>query len=311
VARRTNLIWLKRALEFFRPSHFDRPEIVADEGLDYLKLASRCRSQNSFNRLHIELENVCTPIELAGLARLALEAEVPRATLDWLAKLNGLKSDLLSAPHTYRRRSFSNSIFLYQDLNSHLANKGLLVAFTGLSRRLMMPIPIFLQFVDPSKWDVLVLSEKSERCYLHGLEHISTNFPDLIDYVRRTFSPAKYDKLFTIGTSAGGFAAIWAALLLDANRGVSVGGFLPEPLPDLRVEKPIIGFSNLWFVYGVDYPQDVARAFTFQKVFGGQLFPIAGVNSHNILGTLLKRGEFSEFLGQVLINRHDANERPN
>lgn len=293
--------FLQRALRSLRSDTFDRFDPEGAGGFDYLKLASRCGTQNSFNRLHIELENVCTPVELASVASLARHRRFPQQGRNWLEKLHRWKPELFDAPHPYQRRAFGRWIFLYQDPRSEPRNKGLLIAFTGNARRLLMPISVFLQFVDPVQWDVLVLTKNEDSSFLEGLEEISGDFPGLIEHVERTFSPTQYRRVITLGTSSGGFPAIWAALLVDAKRGISVGGFPPDPVPSGAARNKAAARSpDLCYVYGGDFLHDYHSALVLQNLCGGRLLAVRDVGKHNVLGVLMKRGQLAEFLDQIL-----------
>jgi hypothetical protein len=77
-----------------------RKEVVVFDidGIDYPELAARCRTQNEFNRLHIGLENVCTPLELAEIATLAASRKGFPATRSWLKNYRAWTPDLFDAP---------------------------------------------------------------------------------------------------------------------------------------------------------------------------------------------------------------------
>ena len=272
-----------------------RSTIERTNGFDYLELASCCETQNMFNRLHIELENICTPLELAGIAKLADTTELPIPTRKWLRKLGRWAPNLLNAPQRYERRQFSWPVMLYQDTQHDMRQKGLLVAFASAARRIMMPISVFLQHVDSRAWDVLVL-KRSAHSYLLGLEGVSIDLPGLTGYIETALHSSQYRRMMTLGVSAGGFAAIWAAVLMGADRGTSVGGGPPRPLP-FSVGNTSLE-TDLCYVYGS--AQDHKSALAMVDIFGGRLCPVPDVDVHGVLGQLLKRGQFGAFLDEML-----------
>lgn len=289
--------YLQQALHLGAPNEFIRSDLERHNGFDYLKLASRCTTQNTFNRLHIELENICTPRELVGIAKLAETSELPTPTFKWLRKIGRWAPNLFNAPQRYDRRLFSWPVMLYQDPEHDMREKGLLVAFSSNARRLMMPISVFLQHVDSRRWDVVVL-KKSAHSYLLGLEGVSTDLRGLTEYVETTLSSRQYRRVITLGVSAGAFAAIWAAVLMGADRGISVGGCPPRPLPCSMGDQRAPHGADLCFVYGS--AQDHQSALALLDFFGGRLRPVPEVDTHGVLGQLLKRGQFGEFLNEML-----------
>jgi hypothetical protein len=280
------------------PTEFIRYHLEHGKRVDYLKLASRCETQNLFNRLHIELENICAPLELVGIAKLP-KSDLPPPTRKWLRQLKKWEPDLFDAPQRYERRVFSWPMVLYQNPEHDVREKGLLVAFSCNARRLMMPIWLFLQFVDSSRWDVVVL-KKSGHSYLTGMEGISTDFPGLVAHVEAAIRPTQYRRVITLGTSGGGFAAIWAALLMGADRGISVCGCPPISLPPSMEDPRAPHEVDLWFVYGGAQEQDHRSALALLDLFGGRLRPVPGVDKHTLFGPLLRRDQFGEFLNEML-----------
>ena len=88
--------FLQQARHWRMKRELNRLHIELAGRFDYLRRASRCRTQNEFNRLHIELENILTPLELAGIAKLAKDLhEVPSpADCGWRESKNGNRSCL-------------------------------------------------------------------------------------------------------------------------------------------------------------------------------------------------------------------------
>lgn len=288
-----------------RPESFDLDcfDIATGGSFDYLKLASRCTTENTFNRLHIELENICTPLELAEIVELAKTRRgFPRHGLRWLKRLRRLSPEAFEAPpRPYERRVLGRQIFLYGDPRFAPGGRGLLIGFTGGARRLLLPIPIILQFVDVATWDILLVSQVVGRSYLQGFEGISEDFPGLVAHIERLFGSEGYGRVVTFGTSAGGFFAVWAARLLGAERGISAVGILPSPLPpEVMQEKAPDRRPDLRFVYAREHQRDADSARAMQELYGGRLLPIPDVDTHAIFKILLRRNEFSAFMDEML-----------
>jgi hypothetical protein len=293
--------FLQQARHWRMKRELNRLHIELAGRFDYLRRASRCRTQNEFNRLHIELENILTPLELAGIAKLAKMSTSPEPSRLWLERIQKWKPELFESPQGYERRSFSRHVTLYQNPKGEAHDKGLLVAFSGDARRLMMPTSVFLQFVDSRMWDVVVLKKGSRNSYLLGLDSVATDFHGLVEYLQTTFTPAQYRRVMTLGTSSGGFAAAWAAFLMGADRGISVGGGPPRPLPALTAgDQPAPDGVDLCYVYGMDCPQDHQAALLLLDIFGGRLRPVPDIDAHGVLSRLLKSGKLAEFLDEML-----------
>ena len=298
---------LQQVLRWRAPNAFKRSAQEHASSFDYAELASHCRTQNEFNRLHIELENVLTPLELADIAGQADIGAHPRPTHAWIEKIRKWTPQLFDTPQRYRRQKVSEHVILYQDPERPMRDKGLLLAFSGNARRLMVPVSVFLQFVDSCSWDVVVLRKDQRNSYLSGLG-ASADFPGLVEYVQAAVGTKAYQRVITLGTSAGGFFAAWAAVLMDAYRGISAGGGLPSTLPSLvQADKSLIRTrpatpreADLCFIYGRDHDRDHRSALLLLDLFGGRLLPIPDVQVHGVLGALLKRCELAAFMNEML-----------
>jgi hypothetical protein len=198
------------------PLVFDRSDIDRDGAFDYLALAALCDSRNSFNRLHIELENVCAPAEIAGLAELDRLGKLPPEGRTWLNKMRKLSPAMFYEPRPFLRHPVGKNFFLYRHPQSHPANRGLLVAITGNAQRLLLPVSLFLQAVDSARWDVLVVIKKKGTSYLDGMDGIAPDFPGVVRHIEAAFTPSAYRRTVTFGVSNGGFPSAWAALLMKA-----------------------------------------------------------------------------------------------
>jgi hypothetical protein len=281
-----------------------RKEVVVfdiDGDFDYLELAARCRTQNEFNRLHIGLENVCTPGELAEIAKLAKARKGLAATRSWLKNYQMWTPELFDAPQRFERRAISRHMILYQSPERDACDKDLLVAFADNARRLLMPVCVFLQFLDSPSWDVVVLKKCSRDSYLLGLEDTSVDFSGLIEFIQTTLSPMQYRRVITLGTSGGGFAAILAAHLMGAQRGISIGGSPPK-----LAQSPTIGKqrashrTDFCFVFASESAVDHQSALALLGLFGGRLCPVPGTHRHNPIGPMMKNGQFGEFIDEIL-----------
>jgi hypothetical protein len=295
---------LRRKLRKFHKKLWPkRHEIILPEtgkGFDYLELSSSCRTQNEFNRLHIGLENICTPLEIAGFAKLAKSRASLEATRSWLQKHEKRTPELFQTPQQYGRHVISQYMIVYESRENEKHKKDLLIAFTGNARRLMMPISVFLQFLDSRSWDVVVLKKCPRNSYLLGLEAIADDFLGLTKSLERKLSPRQYRRTLTLGVSGGGFAAALAAIMIGAARGICVSGGVPRSgVTDWNPDVKDHGV-DLRFVFAEQNPKDKDLAIAAAEFLGGRPHPIAGVRSHSVLAQLLEEKQLAKFLHEML-----------
>jgi hypothetical protein len=281
---------------------------TSSQASDYLPLALQCRTKNQFNLLHIAFENILAPIEFTHFTDLVVSQELPQGTHDWLRKIYGLSPGLFDAPQGFRRQALAENVLLYREPDRDVSGKSLLIGFAGNARRLMMPISIFLQCLDSRVWDVVLLRKGADQAtYFAGVEGVAGSLPALVQYVESAVPAKTYGRIVTYGTSGGGLAAILAAKLMDAARGVSVSGAPPQAPLDPWLEwqlalrrayaarRPVLDY-----VYGADCEIDRNSALSLQHMFGGRLHPVAGIVDHYALKPMLKSGQFPAFLNELL-----------
>ena len=150
---------------------------------NYEALAGRCGTQNEFNRLIIDLENLLAPAEIARIAHLHLASPVRERTTVWMKRLQAWQPDAFVAPQSYQRRPISPRAMLYRGSKTGLGEKSLMVAFCGNARRLMVPTFAFLQALDSTLWDVLVISKRAADSYSEGDGDVARDFPGLVHYI--------------------------------------------------------------------------------------------------------------------------------
>ena len=261
--------------------------------------------QNQFNKLHIHFENILAPAELAQFLRMSRERQFSEHTRGWLQKLETLSPGLFDAPRVFARTHLSEEILLYSDASWPNHDKTLLVCFSGNARRLMLPISLLLQCLEPQALDLLLLRKGADkRPYLAGLQGVCNSFIELLEHIDAMASACLYRRVITLGTSSGGFPAVMAAMAMGAARGVSVCGASPAAVSHDHLRLPFSAGNNrgteITLVYGAEFAPDRNAARAIKAVYGGRLYPIAAVGEHNVLNALRARGELAGFLETVL-----------
>ena len=112
--------------------------------------------------------------------------------------------------------------FMYFRSDNRPSN--LLICFTDKHSTLFQSIPEFLQTLGDKDFDVIVLHDRRRYRHSIGLKGLTGSLRETLDLVQSKIADRGYDRLFTYGTSMGGFTAIRAGLLVGADRAVSVGG---------------------------------------------------------------------------------------
>jgi hypothetical protein len=265
---------------------------------DFAERAKCCRTENEWNRLHIDLENVLAPQELAQLARhVAMTAAYPR-TSAWLNRLHRLLPEVIDAPRNFEGETLHPNLRFYRGA-TRSEGRHVLLAFTGNTGRMMLPVTVFLQLFDPHHWDVLVIRKQpGQSYYAEGspLNDIGKTAAGLV-------SASSYESVACIGTSNGGFAAIAAALTIGAVTGVSVGGKIPSgKAGDDLVARllPLCGHTTLKYVHGAQCEADARTAHAMALRIPGEVVPVPGVDRHNVLAGILQgNGNIGDLLKRV------------
>jgi hypothetical protein len=104
--------------------------------------------------------------------------------------------------------------------------------FTGNLRGVMMPTPVFLQFMRERPIDVLKLEVPRGVGYVNGVRGFGHDFPSTVDRLAGWAREDGFTHVAMIGTSGGALAALLAATGIDANAAVvaGAGDFTAEDL---------------------------------------------------------------------------------
>jgi hypothetical protein len=267
--------------------------------IDYAAAANRCRTENQFNRLHIDLERILTPMEMRGLYDLAATTDLPRLSRRWLKKTSFKCPELPTAPQAFLRQPLFGAIDLFDDPDVSSRDKTLLFAFTGDAKRMMMPLPIFLQALDARRFSVVLFTKDERRSYLKGFAGVAGDLAGLVRAAADAAGHDSFSELATIGCSSGGYAAVVAALELRAARGVSIGG-IPPTDGNGQANTHAAADVDLRLVFGAEHNEDRENAVIMRATFGGRLVPIAGTGEHNIFRPILRAAAVKPFLNELL-----------
>ena len=186
-----------------------------------------CRTPADFYRLQILTECDATPNDIASLSRY--RTMLPPEVSAWSENIRAMMFMQAKTVQPFRRELISRNVALYTTRNGQDAPRDLLLAFCGLADRLQVPVPVVLQHLDGSRFDVLLLRDPSKRIYLQGVPEYAPDLGLVAERIRRDIDLAGYRSVRSIGTSGGGWASFTVGAMLGAERAVSMSGKPPGP----------------------------------------------------------------------------------
>ena len=312
----------------------------------YRRAATRCRSVNQLNALHIALDNRMTPAEAWAL-REALQGAggwggalgfwptklMARASMRWPGLLERFGS---GARHAYEQRRWARRLgdlldrsgkaraepFRRQRVHAGVAlycsdgppaERTMLLCFTGLSMRPMMPTPVFLQHVEATTTDVVVVRYPRSGGYAGGLPGLGIDFAASIRHLADRVGLDRYARTLAVGTSAGGLAALLAATELALDGALVAGALSPDDprwraalgcsvTERLRRSARSGAVPQVTLLHGAGHAVDAASAAAIADVLPCTRVAVtdpAGPVGHNPLVPLLMRGELARVLHEA------------
>ena len=201
------------------------------------------RSEKDSLKLQKWAGGIITPLEAAELKEES--HRFPPATQAWLGTLAALGEFAAVPPQRYRRQALVPDIDIYSDASIPSARKSLILGFSGSAGQLMIPTPVFLQYVPSERYDVVVLRDRTKQGYAIGIPPYAHNLWDLAQKLTAGIGAATYRRVYPYGTSMGGFPALRCGLLLRTETSVSGGGQFPWYPPHLARNIDIPAFDPL------------------------------------------------------------------
>lgn len=260
---------------------------------------AEARSEASAIKAMRKLEDDLTPLQLYD-------------RLDDFDRLKGhagralMQSDVLveivrRPPQPYERQ------WLHDDVALNLGpgtpeTKTLVIGLCGRSHRLMLSWSHFLQAMPADRFDVAIVADRSNTHFFDGVAGYADGLLGLARRLRNDLAVGRYRRVICYGTSTGGLPALRIATLINAERGISVGGMPLWAINRLR-KQPFDAFDplcdcmlgrtqvSLFYVYGGRSPPDATVAAWIGRMQGIRLAPIAPSSAHNVVHDLYKRGQ--------------------
>ena len=301
----------------------------------YLRLILHCKTVNQINRVHIALENWMTPMKwcklYSGLINLdeyqflkASERTLPESAFDiryaqhdWFFRMNQMyvkvKSSRVAQP--FSKRLLNQHISLYSDLGGD-KYKTLVVCFTGVAQRMMIPLAPFLQNFDAESTDILLIRYPKGKGFRYGLEGLSDSFEGTIDVLQSILCSKSYARTVAIGVSGGGLPAVLCSLKLSWDSVISFSGNHPHDerwrdalgfsLVDLieTYKKGLNKKIPIFLVYGWDALPDKAAAEALAGMLPSTLIkinPNGRPVGHVSMLPILSLGQLNQFLQNTVL----------
>jgi hypothetical protein len=267
-----------------------------------------------------------SPLKANQILRTIEDSFTPRQlseALPFFDRLRGLhrelvaQSDILDVlrrerPQGYERNDLGEDVALYSDPTAETEEKSLVVAFTGRSFRLMTCWTLFLQMLPSSRFDVLILADRSNDHFFNGIQGYADDFLSLIQNIRRDAPFERYRKVYGFGTSTGGLPALRFGLLTGAHRAISIGGQVVWHIHRLKVggRHALTAFDPLcacdWprrgqliCVYGELSRTDHLVSLQMQRLVGASRVAITGSRQHNVVYEIFRGGRLRQLYGRL------------
>jgi hypothetical protein len=280
-----------------------------------------CRRTSDYYQLQILAECDALPSELADMLRYA--DVLPEPSKEWATTIRRQLHAQAPAIQPYRRQAIVRNVVLYTTRTRPEEPRDLLIAFCGLVDRLQLPIPVVLQHLDGSRYDVLLLRDPSQRIYLQGVPGYAPDLKQVADRIGRDLDLGRYRSIRSFGTSGGGWAAFTVGAMLGADRAISMSGKPPSATFRLAKVWEARGYSldeqeadfavferlfnaipdrstRLLAFYGADFDADREGAEAFERMVGATGIGFRGVATHNLMFEILKAPALATFLDRYL-----------
>ncbi len=211
-------------------------------------------------------------------------------------------------PSNYVLTGGSDAASLYSEGSDR---ETLVIGFCGRADLLFLPAATIMQYLSPDS-DLLILRDPEKMGFAGGLAGYADTFDGMMEALARAFDFGRYKRLRTIGTSGSGAAALAAGIVLDAERAISACGHLPSgrrrtrDLPH-RIEDIIRASPGspprFYAVFGDLCERDRRNAEDIANVLGITLYPINGVEEHNVMRRLHVQGQLASVLRDIGLTR--------
>lgn len=225
----------------------------------------------------------------------------------WLSRLRHHEK-LSGAEHwePLQRTATTRGFAFYR--NEVSGNRRLLVGWSGVAKRLMVPVANYLPALASLGADLLLLWPDRSEGYANGVSGLGTSVKDVAAQILRMTEGAGYASIAVLGTSLGSIPAILSASTLGASRCAVVGLSSPDRDDGLSLWRAVddewrdseIEFRpDLTFTHGGEAHRDELESLNAAKVLGGRILRIPAEGHAPIWG-LMKIFGFRSWLSDAV-----------
>jgi len=279
------------------------------DGSIFTETLTSARRPTDYYRWRMLIMQSATPDEVQ-----AIHGSRPRLPLperQWLNELVERLTREFENIRGFSREEVDRSSALYRSTSrTPQGERTLLVAFASKGHRMLVETCVFLQHLPEGRYDVLMLRDERKHAFLDGLPGIAHDLPSLCAGIEQGLALG-YARIQTMGASMGGFPALLAARLLQAERGVAVGGGVPDAAAarvDLTAPDEALDDRPLLLcVFAEGHDSDRRRAHELAETLGGtRLVEVQNAAEHTLLNTARHRGALGRLLAHLLDGEPDG-----
>lgn len=280
------------------------------------------RAVGHVRRICLSLEHRLAPPELCQLIEwqarhgvLPISASAPqRETFsDWLDQMH---DDVVEAdsfePQPFQTKRINTSTVLYRGPGNQ-QSKSLLIGFTGRGRRLMISHPAFLQRIDATRFDVLIVADPLHSSFRGAVPQLGHGAIQIVESIKNIGIHSNYKLRRVFGCSAGAYPALVAGGALAADACVSIAGRFPSERHADQILRMFFNVRSAYrgerscpvlFTFAADKARDRAYARWMMRASGGRALGVRIRHcdiGHMLLEPLLHRGLLKTFFEQTLL----------
>jgi len=280
--------------------------------LETIAAFQACRTEKDFRKCQLAVERQAGPVEFAILHERA--SLFPEAAQAWLSGVWRLMFHENQRLQEFRRQPMGTYLTLFTGTKASMEAKELVISFPGHQGRLGLPNSATLQYFVDDRHDVMMLDVPLHSFFLNGVPGYATSLPTLVKRLTADLDIARYAGVRTVGSSGGGAAALRAAVLLNAKRGVAVDPVLPLETTGGANVTPEAVSEMLAPWHGVDpIKTKLITAFAggnwrdrqhselLAREGAVTLLSFSELTSHNLMFALTQRSELRRFFDEVIL----------
>jgi hypothetical protein len=179
---------------------------------------------------------------------------------------------------------------------------GTVIVFTGLADQALVPTRFLDRYFSALGLSAIYLRDQQRYLYLNGISELGKDLTETITQLKEILGQLNTKRLFTFGSSAGGYGAISYGLMLEAEAILcfstvthihpleSRAKLLQKKILKIRsleefsllnvLQNPKFGKPPIFLYYGEQMDEDRIQAEILGELENVSLHPVAGLKSH-------------------------------